>query len=143
VRSRRSAWCVLGILIATVSACGNNGDPDPQAVSTVEVCSDVQVHAWATMNIGTATHPELKNVDYDVDATGHDRDPHDQKDIRRSCGMVAGAFGSEVRLTAASLNDGKPYSVTTPLDRQHLRVVRLTKAATGTVTATQELVEAH
>jgi hypothetical protein len=52
-----------------------HGDPDPQADSDVAVCSDVPVHAWVTMNVGTETRPNNRKVDYEVESTGHGHDP--------------------------------------------------------------------
>jgi hypothetical protein len=129
--------------VALVAACGfGNGDPDPQADSKVVVCSDVSVHAWVTMNTGTEAQPDNKRVDYEVDATGHGRDPFGNT-AARGCSGAGGAFGSQVKFTAPELNDGKPYLVTAPPDLKHVLVVRFTKNADGTITGTQELVGAH
>lgn len=152
VHRNRSASASAGALavtgaalgaVALTAACGSdnadNGDPDPKADSTVSVCSDVPVHAWATMNIGTESRPDNRKVDYDVEATGHDRDPF-SNNVSKACDSAAGAFGSQVKLTAPGLNAGKPYAVTAPPDRRHVLVVRFTKKADGTVAAAQELV---
>ncbi|MEV8539583.1 hypothetical protein [Streptomyces sp. NPDC051572] len=117
-------------------------DPDPQAVSEVAVCSDVKVHAWLTMNVGTVAKPDNKNVDYDVAATGHDRDPFGIT-AATGCEGAFGAFGTRAEFKAPGLNKGRPFRVTTPADRQHVLVLRLTQHADGTVTSTQELVAAR
>jgi len=45
---------VGALLFAGESAEGSElNDPDPQAVSDIAVCTDVKVHAWVTMNVGT------------------------------------------------------------------------------------------
>ncbi|MBK3578506.1 hypothetical protein JHN63_32835 [Streptomyces sp. MBT65] len=117
-------------------------DPDPQAVSTVSVCSDVKVHAWVTMNVGTVAEPDNKNVDYDIDATRHDHDPFGLT-LAKGCNSAAGAFGSRVELKAPGLNKGRPLYVTAPADGKHVLVLRLTRHADGTVTSTQQLVAAR
>ncbi|MCX4428806.1 hypothetical protein ACIQWL_55865 [Streptomyces mirabilis] len=145
VRPRRFALAVAAVLggLATVAACApGNGDPDPQAVSEIAVCTDVPVHAWVTMNIGTETRPENRKVDYDVEASGHGRDPFGRTEAR-GCDRAAGAFGSRVVFKAPGLNGGRPYSATAPADAGHLLVVRFTKHADDTVTGTQELVNAR
>ncbi|MFG2970934.1 MULTISPECIES: hypothetical protein [unclassified Streptomyces] len=146
VRPRRSvatvAAAVLGGL-ATLAACSvGNGDPDPEAVSEIAVCTDVPVHAWVTMNIGTESRPDNRKVDYEVDASGHDRDPFGRTKAL-GCDRAAGAFGSRVVFKAPGLNGGRAYAVTAPADTGHLLVVRLTEHADDTVTGSQELVEAH
>jgi hypothetical protein len=130
-----------GIALAVTPADGN-GDPDPQADSDVAVCSDVAVHAWVTMNVGTEAQPDNKKVDYAVGATGHARDPFGLTEAQ-GCEISGGAFGSRVEFKASGLNDGQPFLVTAPADRQHVLVVRFTKNADGTVTGTQELVPAR
>ncbi|MGW0834608.1 hypothetical protein [Streptomyces prunicolor] len=117
-------------------------DPDPQAVSDIAVCSDVKVHAWVTMNVGTVAEPDNKNVDYDVDATRHDHDPFGRT-LAKGCNSVSGAFGTRAEFKAPGLNKGRSFSVTTPADRRHVLVLRLTQHADGTVTSTQELVAAR
>jgi hypothetical protein len=115
----------------------NNGDPDPQADSTIAVCSDVPFHAWYTVNIGTETRPDNRKLDIELEATGHGRDPFD-KDGHRRCAQLGSAFGSRVDFKAPGLKDGQPFSVTALADRKHFLVVRFTKNADGTVTGTQE-----
>ncbi|WP_329248162.1 hypothetical protein OG223_15750 [Streptomyces sp. NBC_01478] len=117
-------------------------DPDPQAVSDIAVCSDVKVHAWVTMNVGTVAKPDNKNVDYDVDATRHDHDPFGRT-LAKGCNSASGAFGSRVEFKAPGLNKGRPLYVSTPADRRQVLVLRLTQHADGTVTSTQELVAAR
>ena len=117
-------------------------DPDPQAVSEVAVCSDVKVHAWVTMNVGTVAKPDDKNVDYDVDATRHDHDPFGLT-LAKGCNSAAGAFNSRMQFKAPGLNKGRPLYVTAPADRRHVLVLRLTQHADGTVTSTQQLVAAR
>ncbi|MGK3945202.1 hypothetical protein [Streptomyces sp. RP5T] len=118
------------------------GDPDLETGSDVAVCSDVKVHVWATVNLGTVTRPDNKKVDYDVEATGHNRDPFGRT-LATSCQLASGAFGTRVEFRAPNLNKGRPFYVTGPTDRQHVLVVRLTHHADGTVTSTQELVIAR
>lgn len=131
------------LLLVGEDAEGNElNDPDPQAVSEVAVCSDVKVHAWVTMNVGTVAKPDDKFVDYDVDATRHDHDPFGRT-LAKGCNSAAGAFGSRVQFKAPGLNKGRPFYVTTPADRQHVLVLRLTQHPDGTVTSTQELVAAR
>jgi hypothetical protein len=130
-----------GIALAVTPVYGH-GDPDPQADSDVAVCSDVPVHAWVTMNVGTETQPDNKKVDYEVGSTGHGHDPFGLTEAQ-GCEIAGGAFGSRVEFKAPGLNDGQPFLVTAPADRQHVLVVRFTKSADGTVTATQELVPAR
>ncbi|MFJ9243087.1 hypothetical protein [Streptomyces sp. NPDC101776] len=136
---------VLGgtLLLVGQDAEGKDlNDPDPQAVSTVSVCSDVKVHAWVTMNVGTVAEPDNKNVDYDIDATRHDHDPFGLT-LAKGCNSAAGAFSSRVKLRAPGLDKGRPLYVTAPADRRHVLVVRLTRHTDGTVTSTQELVAAR
>ena len=118
------------------------GDPDLKTSSVVSVCSDVKVHAWVTVNIGTIARPDGRKVDYDVEATSHDHDPFGRT-LAKGCNMAAGAFGSRVEFKAPGLNKGRPLYVTAPADRQHVLVVRLIQHADGTVTSTQELVAAR
>jgi hypothetical protein len=149
-RTRRFAFAAataigvaaLGAIALTVTPVYGQGDPDPQADSDVAVCSDVPVHAWVTMNVGTETRPDNKKVDYEVEATGHDHDPSDST-LARGCDIAGGAFGSRVDFEAPGLNHGQPFSVTAPADLKHVLVVRFTKNADNTVTGTQELVLAH
>ncbi|WP_405993823.1 hypothetical protein [Streptomyces sp. NBC_00986] len=117
-------------------------DPDPQAVSEVAVCSDVKAHAWLTMNVGTVAKPDNKNVDYDIAATGHDHDPFGIT-AAKGCESAFGAFGTRAEFKTPGLNKGRPFYVTTPADRQHVLVLRLTQHADGTVTSTQKLVTAR
>ena len=117
-------------------------DPDPKAVSTVAVCSDVKVHAWVTMNVGTVAKPDDKFVDYDVDATRHDHDPFGLT-LAKGCNSAAGAFDSRMQFKAPGLNKGRPLYVTAPADRRHVLVLRLTQHADGTVTSTPQLVAAR
>lgn len=155
VRPRSMVLLGTAIIVVGVAALGGAlllvgkeaegkdlGDPDPQAVSTVSVCSDVKVHAWVTMNVGTVAEPEYKKVDYDVDASAHDHDPFGRTSAK-GCDMAAGAFGSRVEFKAPGLNKGRPFYVTAPADRQHVLVLRLTQHADGTVTSAQELVTAR
>jgi hypothetical protein len=106
-RTRRFAFAAataigvaaLGAVALTVTPVYGRGDPDPQADSSVAVCSDVPVHAWVTMNVGTATRPDNKKVDYDIEATGHGHDPFDPTlargcDIARRSLRVPGGFQS-------------------------------------------------
>jgi hypothetical protein len=149
-RTRRFAFAAataigvaaLGAVALTVTPVYGRGDPDPQADSSVAVCSDVPVHAWVTMNVGTATRPDNKKVDYDIEATGHGHDPFDPT-LARGCDIAGGAFGSRVDFKAPGLNHGRPFSVTAPADLKHVLVVRFTKNADDTVTGTQQLVPAH
>ena len=146
-RTRRFAFAaaaavgvaVLGGVALAVTPDGGQGDPDPQADSEVAVCSDVPVHAWVTMNIGTETQPDNKKVDYEVESTGHGHDPFGLT-LARGCDIAGGAFGSRVDFKAPGLNHGQPFSVTAPADLKHVLVVRFTKNTDGTVTGTQELV---
>ncbi|MFH8650844.1 hypothetical protein ACH4B4_41735 [Streptomyces tendae] len=117
------------------------GDPDPDTGSQVSICSDVPVHAWVTVNIGTVARPDIRKVDYDVKATGHDRDPF-SRTLAKACDMAAGAFGSRVVLKAPGLNKDWPFPVTAPTDRRHVLVVRLTRHDDGTVTSSQKLIPA-
>src|SRR5262249_51726618 len=87
VRTRRFAFAAVGVgafgsivlLAAHVFINNiNKGDPDPQADSTIAVCSDVPIHAWYTVNIGTETRPDNKKVDDGLEATGHGLDPFDE-----------------------------------------------------------------
>ncbi|MEW1830543.1 hypothetical protein [Streptomyces sp. NPDC088196] len=117
-------------------------DPDLKAVSEVSVCSDVKFHAWLTMNVGTVAKPDDKHVDYDVAATRHDRDPFGVT-AAKGCEGLFGAFGTRAEFKTPGLNKGRPFAVTTPADRQHVLVLRLTQHADGTVTSTQELVAAR
>lgn len=133
---------VLGAIALTVMPGNGQGDPDPQADSDVAVCSDVPVHAWVTMNVGTETQPDNKKVDYEVESTGHDHDPLDPT-AARGCDIAGGAFGSKVDFKAPGLNHGQPFSVTAPADRKHILVVRFTKSADNAVTGTQELILTH
>jgi hypothetical protein len=150
VRTRRFAFAaaaavgvaVLGGIALAVTPVYGHGDPDPQADSDVAVCSDVPVHAWVTMNVGTETQPDNRKVDYEVESTGHGHDPFGRT-VALGCDIAGGAFGSRVDFKAPSLNHGQPFSVTAPADRKHVLVVRFTKSADGTVTGTQELVLAH
>jgi hypothetical protein len=131
------------LLLAVKDAEGKDlGDPDPQAVSEVAFCSDVKVHAWVTMNVGTVARPDNRKVDYDVESTAHDHDPFGRT-LAKGCNAAAGAFGSRVEFKAPGLNKGRPFSVTAPADRQHVLVVRLTQHADATVTSTQKLVAAR
>ncbi|MFG2936717.1 hypothetical protein [Streptomyces sp. NPDC048282] len=140
-RTRRFAFAaatavgvaVLGGVALAVTPLYGHGDPDPQADSEVAVCSDVSVHAWVTMNVGTETRPDNRNVDYEVESTGHDHDPFGLT-IAKGCELAGGAFGSRVDFRAPGLNGGEPFSVTAPTDRKHLLVVRFTKNADDTVT---------
>ncbi|MEV0484293.1 hypothetical protein AB0I69_27230 [Streptomyces sp. NPDC050508] len=128
------------LLFAGESAEGSElNDPDPQAVSDIAVCTDVKVHAWVTMNVGTVARPDNKKVDYDVDATGHDHDPFGRT-LAKGCNSASGAFGTRVEFKAPGLNKGRPFYVTAPADRAHVLVLRLTQHADGTVTSTQDLV---
>jgi hypothetical protein len=149
LRTRRFAFAavvvgvaVLGGIALAVTPVFGHGDPDPQADSDVAVCSDVPVHAWVTMNVGTETGPDDKKVDYEVEATGHGHDPFGVT-VALGCDMAGGAFGSRVEFKAPGLNHGQPFSVTAPADRKHVLVVRFTKNADDTVTGTQELIPAH
>lgn len=131
------------LLVAGENAEGSElNDPDPQAVSEVAVCSDVKVHAWLTMNIGTVAKPDNKNVDYDVAATRHDRDPFGIT-AAKGCEGAFGAFGTRAEFRTPGLNKGRPFRVTTPADRRHVLVLRLTQHADGTVTSTEQLVAAR
>jgi len=149
-RTRRFAFAaatafgvaVLGGMALAVTPVYGHGDPDPQADSDVAVCSDVPVHAWVTMNLGTGTRPDNRKVDYEVESTGHGHDPFGLT-VARGCDTAGGAFGSRVDFKAPGLNDGQPFSVTAPADRKHVLVVRFTKNADDTVTGTQKLVLAH
>ncbi|MFJ5305841.1 hypothetical protein [Streptomyces sp. NPDC088350] len=155
VRTRSMILLGAAIVVVGVAALGGAllstgkdtegvdiGDPDPQAVSTVSVCTDVKVHAWVTMNVGTVAKPENKKVDYDVDATAHDHDPFGRT-LAKGCNMAAGAFGSRLEFKAPGLNKGRPLYVTAPADRRHVLVLRLTRHADGTVSSAQELVAAR
>jgi hypothetical protein len=155
VRTRSMILLGAAIIVVGVAALGGTlllvgedaegkelNDPDPQAVSTVSVCSDVKVHAWVTMNVGTLAKPDDKFVDYDVDATRHDHDPFGRT-LAKGCNSAAGAFGSRVQFKAPGLNKGRPLYVTAPVDRQHVLVLRLTQHPDGTVTSTQQLVAAR
>src|SRR5262249_38353834 len=115
----------------------NKGDPDPQADSTIAVCSDVPIHAWYTVNIGTETRPDNKKVDDGLEATGHGLDPFDE-DGRRRCVELGSAFGARVDFKAPGLNNGQPFSVTALADHKRFLVVRFIKNADDTVTGTQE-----
>ncbi|MFI6461871.1 hypothetical protein [Streptomyces sp. NPDC050538] len=138
-----SAAFVGTLLLLGKDAEGNEpNDPDPQAVSEVAVCSDVKVHAWVTMNLGTVAKPDTKNVDYDVAATRHDRDPFGVT-AAKGCEGIFGAFGTRAEFKTPGLNKGGPFAVTTPADRQHVLVLRLTQHPDGTVTSTRQLVAAH
>ncbi|WP_329555366.1 hypothetical protein [Streptomyces sp. NBC_00696] len=131
------------LLFAGESAEGSDlNDPDPQAVSEVAVCSDVKVHAWVTMNVGTVAKPDDKFVDYDVDATRHDHDPFGRT-LAKGCNSAAGAFGSRMQFKAPGLNKGRPFYVTAPADRRHVLVLRLTQHPDGTVTSTEQTVAAR
>ncbi|MEU6147736.1 hypothetical protein ABZ848_46250 [Streptomyces sp. NPDC047081] len=132
------------VLFAGEDAQGKDlgGDPGLKTVSVISVCSDVKVHAWVTVNIGTVAQPDDRKVDYDVGATGHDHDPFGRT-LAKGCDMAAGAFGSRVEFKAAGLNGGRPFYATAPADRRHVLVVRLTQHADGTVTSTQELIAAR
>jgi hypothetical protein len=144
----RTRWIVLaavtvggcavlgGAALAAVGALNGNSDPDPQADGTVAVCSDVRVHAWYTVNIGTEAKPDNRKDDDELDVTGHGRDPFDA-DGRRRCVMIGPAFGSRVRFTAPGLNGGRPAEVTAPTDRVRALVVRFTRNPDGTVGMTQ------
>ncbi|MFG3021759.1 hypothetical protein ACGFZQ_24970 [Streptomyces sp. NPDC048254] len=138
------AAALAGTVLLTVKDAEGKelGDPDLKTVSSVSVCSDVKVHAWVTMNIGTVARPDDRKVDYDVEPTGHDRDPFDGT-AAKGCEMAAGAFGSRVEFKAPGLNKGRPFYVTAPADRRLVLVVRLTQHADGTVTSTQKLVTAR
>jgi hypothetical protein len=135
-------------LVGTVLLTGGDAEgkepdePELTAVSTVSVCTDVKVHAWVTMNVGTVAEPDDKFVDYDVDATRHDHDPF-ALTLAKGCNMAAGAFSSRMEFKAPGLNKGRPFYVTAPADRRHVLVLRLTQHADGTVTSTQELVAAR
>jgi hypothetical protein len=155
VRTRSMILLGAAVIVVGVAALGGTlllvgeaaqgkdlGDPDPQAVSEVAVCTDVKVHAWVTMNVGTVAKPDDKHVDYDVEATGHDHDPFGLT-LAKGCNSAAGAFGSRMEFKAPGLNKGRPFYVTAPADRKHVLVVRLTQHADGTVTSTQELVAAR
>jgi hypothetical protein len=145
VRTRRFAFvaaaavgvAVFGGMALVAAGVVGNGDPDPQADSEIAVCSDVSVHAWVTVNIGTETRPDDRKVDYDLEATGHGRDPFDG-DGHRRCVMIGPAFGSRVDFRTPGLNDGQPFSVTAPADRKHVLVVRFTKNAGYNVSGTQK-----
>lgn len=148
VRTRRLAFAAvaavgvgafgsIALLAAHVFDNGDNGDPDPQADSTIAVCSDVPIHAWYTVNIGTETRPDNRKVDGGLEATGHGLGPFD-KDGRRRCVELGSAFGSRVDFKTPGLNDGQPFSVTALADHQHFLVVRFTKKADHTVIGTQE-----
>jgi hypothetical protein len=131
------------LLFAGRSAEGSDlDDPDPQAVSEIAVCSDVKVHAWVTMNVGTVAEPDDKFVDYDVDATRHDHDPFGRT-LAKGCNSAAGAFGSRMRFEAPGLDKGRPFHVTAPADRRHVLVLRLTRHPDGTVTSTEQTVAAR
>jgi hypothetical protein len=139
---RITTAAALTAAVTLLGACTvEGGDPDPQFISTVTICSDVPVHVWATVNVGTDVKPDNKSVDYDVDASGHDRDPFADT-AAKGCPSAAGAFGSDVKLVAADLNDGEEYVVSAPDDRRHVLVVRLTKTTDGKVTAAKQLLAA-
>ena len=151
LRTRRFAFVAAAAIVGVAALGGialavmpdsGQGDPDPQADSDVAVCSDVPVHVWVTMNVGTETQPDNRKVDYKVGATGHGHDPFGVT-AALGCEISGGAFGSRVDFKAPDLNHGQPFSVTTPADRKPVLVVRFTKNADGTVTGTQELVLAH
>ncbi|MFI0508304.1 hypothetical protein ACH3Y9_05390 [Streptomyces sp. WSLK1-5] len=118
------------------------GDPDLDTSGVVSVCSDVKVHARVTVNIGTVERPDDRTHDYDLDATGHDRDPFSRR-LDKACTMTAGAFESRVELEAPGLNQHRPLHVIVPADSRHVRVVRITRHADGAVTSTQEVVAAR
>ncbi|GAA4637157.1 hypothetical protein GCM10023196_089820 [Actinoallomurus vinaceus] len=131
------AFGAIALLTARVFNNGDNGDPDPQANSTIAVCSDVPIHAWYTVNIGTETQPDNRKVDGELEATGHGLDPFD-KDGRRRCVELGSAFGSQVAFRAPGLNDGQRFSVTALADHEHFLVVRFTKNADDTVIGTRQ-----
>ncbi|WP_406127575.1 hypothetical protein [Streptomyces sp. NBC_00989] len=155
VRPRSMVLLGAAVIVVAVAALGGTlllvgkdaegkdlNDPDPQAVSDIAVCSDVKVHAWVTMNVGTVAEPDDRFVDYDVDATRHDHDPFGRT-LAEGCNSAAGAFGSRAQFKAPGLNKGRPLYVTAPADRRHVLVLRLTRHADGTVTSTQQLVAAR
>ncbi|MEV6949320.1 hypothetical protein AB0N07_46935 [Streptomyces sp. NPDC051172] len=119
----------------------NNGDPDLHPEAVVAVCSDVPVHEWVTLNMGTLSHPDRQKANGELRATGHDGDPLHYNSAS-SCIPLNSAFSSRVVFRAPAVNDGQPFSVTAPADRKHVLVVRFTKNADGRVTGTQEQVDA-
>ncbi|MDA5147589.1 hypothetical protein PEM37_39540 [Streptomyces sp. AD681] len=91
-----------GLLLVGEARDQESGDPDPNTGGLVSVCSDVTVHAWVTVNLGSVARPDTRKVDYDVEATGHDRDPFGST-LATGCNMASGAFGSRMAFTAPGL----------------------------------------
>jgi hypothetical protein len=151
VRTRRFAVAAVGVgafggiallaahfFINNINNNVNKGDPDPQANSIIAVCSDVPVHVWYTVNIGTEARPDNRKFGGEpLGASGHGLDPFDDG-RHRHCENIGSAFGSRVDFKAPGLNDGQPFSVSALADHKHFLVVRFTKNADDTVTGTQE-----